>query len=140
MVVASKCRDLEFARSRARRRRFHTSKPSAKKTRFRARSAPVLLLGRKRGTRKSGLETNPENEAFSTLLARLWCHLSLQNPANRAENLIRLCSATIGQTRWRMAQFGAIRSRLEIIKNREKQGINREFGPLLRLIGAFLTW
>ena len=38
-----------------------------------------------------------------------------------------------------MAQFGAIRSRLETIKNREKQGINREFGPLLRLIGAFLT-
>ena len=34
VVVASKCRDLEFARSRARRRRFHTSKPSAKKTRF----------------------------------------------------------------------------------------------------------
>ena len=37
--------------------------------------------------------------------------ISLQNPANRAENLIRLCSATIGQTGWRMVQFGAIRSR-----------------------------
>ena len=51
------------------------------------------------------------------------------NPANRAENLTRLCSATICQTGWRMGQFGAIRSRLETIKNREKQGINREFGP-----------
>ena len=97
-------------------------------------------IGRKRGTRKSGLETNTENEAHSVLLARLWCHVILQNRANGAENLTRLCSATIGQTGWRMAQFGAIRSRLETIKNREKQGINREFGPLLRLIGAFLTW
>ena len=66
---------------------------------------------RKRGTRKSGLETNTENEALSALLVRLWCHLPLQNPANRAENLTRLCSATIGQTWWRMVQFGAIRSR-----------------------------
>ena len=49
-------------------------------------------------------------------------------------------AVTIGQTWWRMGQFGAIRSRLETIKNREKQGINRELGPLLRLIGAFLTW
>ena len=63
------------------------------------------------GTRKSRLETNTENEAFSAILARLWCHLPLQNPANRAENLTRLCSATIGQTGWRMVQFGAIRSR-----------------------------
>ena len=105
-----------------------------------ARSAPVLLFGRKRGTRKSRLETKTENEACSALLARLWCHLPLQNPANRAENLIRLCSATIGQTEWRMAQFGAIRSRLETINNREKQGINRELGPFLRLIGPFLPW
>ena len=43
----------------------------------------------------------------------------LQNPANRAENLTRLCSATIGQTGWRMVQFGAIRSRLATLKNRE---------------------
>ena len=78
--------------------------------------------GRKRGTRKSRLETNPKNEARSALLARLWCHLSLQNPANRAENLIRLCSATIGQTGWRMVQFGAIRSRLETMRNRELTG------------------
>ena len=93
-----------------------------------ARSAPVLLFGRKRGTRKSRLETKTENEASSALLARLWCYLPLQNPANRAENLTRLCSATIGQTGWRMVQSRAIRSRLEIIKNREKQGINRELG------------
>ena len=37
-----------------------------------ARSAPVLLFGRKRGTRKSRLETKTENEARSALLARLW--------------------------------------------------------------------
>ncbi len=85
-----------------------------------ARSAPVLLFGRKRGTRKSRLETKTENEASSALLARLWCHLPLQNPANRAENLIRLCSATIGQTGWRMVQFGAIRSRLETPKHRSE--------------------
>ena len=96
-----------------------------------ARSAPVLLLGRKRGTRKSGLETNPENEAFSALLARLWCHLSLQNPANRAENLTCLCGAAIGQTGWRMVQFGAIRSRLVTMNNREKQGIRAIFVPIL---------
>ena len=71
---------------------------------------PAAPLWRKRGTRKSGLETNPENEARSALLARLWCHLILQNPANCAENLTRLCSATIGQTGWRMVQAGAIRS------------------------------
>ena len=58
-------------------------------------------LWRKLGTRKSRLETNTENEAFSAFLARLWCDLPLQNPANRAENLTRLCSATIGQTVWR---------------------------------------
>ena len=84
---------------------------------------PAHPLWRKRGTRKSRLETKTENEARSALLARLWCHLPLQNPANRAENLTRLCSAAIGQTEWRMGQFGAIRSRLETIKNREKQGI-----------------
>ena len=72
----------------------------------------------KRGTRKSRLETKPENDASSALPVRLWCHLPLQNPANRAENLIRLCSATIGQTGWRMVQFGAIRSRA--IRSREK--------------------
>ena len=55
-----------------------------------------------RGTRKSRLETNAENEANSALLARLWCHLPLQNPANRAENLTRLCSATVCRTGWRM--------------------------------------
>ena len=37
-------------------------------------------LGRKRGTRKSGLETKTENEARSALLARLWCHLPCQTP------------------------------------------------------------
>ena len=72
---------------------------------------------RKRGTRKSRLETKPENDASSTLPVRLWCHLPLQNPANCAENLIRLCSATIGQTGWRMVQFGAIRSRTRFDKN-----------------------
>ena len=66
--------------------------------------------------RKSGLETNTGNEARSALLARLWCHLPLQNPANRAENLIRLYSATIGQTGWRMVQFGAIRSRQKAVQ------------------------
>ena len=81
-----------------------------------ARSTPVLLFGRKLGTRKSGVETNTENEAQSGLLARLWCHLPLQNPANRAENLTRLCSATIGQTGWRMVQFGAIRSRQKAVQ------------------------
>ena len=73
---------------------------------------------RKRGTRKSRLETKTENEARSALLARLWCHLFLQNPTNRAENLVGLCSATIGRTEWRMAQSGAIRSRLETSKHR----------------------
>ena len=89
---------------------------------FRCRTAPVSTrspLWRKRGTRKSRLETKTENEALSALLARLWCHLPLQNRANGAENLTRLCSATIGQTGWRMVQFGAIRSRLETLKNRE---------------------
>ena len=71
-------------------------------------------IWRKLGSRKSRLETNPKNEARSALLARLWCHMILQNPANRAENLIRLCSATIGQTGWRMVQFGAIRSRQKV--------------------------
>ena len=33
---------------------------------------PAPPLWRKRGTRKSRLETNPENEACSALLARLW--------------------------------------------------------------------
>ena len=78
--------------------------------------SPHFGAMRKRGTRKSGLETNTGNEARSALLARLWCHLPLQNPANRAENLIRLCSATIGQTGWRMVQSGAIRSSLETTK------------------------
>ena len=82
-------------------------------------SAAHHLIWRKRGTRKSGLETNAENEARSALLARLWCHLIPQTPPNRAENLTRLCSATIGQTGWRMVQFGAIRSRLATVKNRE---------------------
>ena len=78
---------------------------------FRCRTAPgqhLLPIWRKLGTRKSRLETKTENEAFSALLARLWCHLILENPANRAENLICLCSATIGQTGWRMVQVGAI--------------------------------
>ena len=77
------------------------------------------LIWRKRGTRKSRSETKTENEACSALLARLWCHLILQNPSNRAENLTRLCSATICKTGWRMVQFGAIRSRLETMNNRE---------------------
>ena len=71
----------------------------------------------------------PKMRPVSALLARLWCHLPLQNPANRAENLIRLCSATIGQTGWRMRQFGAIRSRLATMNNREKQGIWAIFVP-----------
>ena len=95
-----------------------------------ALSAARSPLWRKRGTRKSRLETKTENEANSALLARLWCHLLLQNPANRVENLIRLCSATIGQTGWRMVQFGAIRSRLVIMNNREKQGIWAIFVPI----------
>ena len=37
-----------------------------------ARSAARHPIWRKRGTRKSGLETNAENEARSALLARLW--------------------------------------------------------------------
>ena len=73
-------------------------------------------IWRKRGTRKSRLETKIENEAFSALLARLWCHLILENPANRAENLTCLCSATIGQTGWRMVQVGAIRSRQKAVQ------------------------
>ena len=91
---------------------------------------PVSALSpiwRKRGTRKSRLETNAENEARSALLARLWCHLPLQNPANRAENLIRLCSATIGKTGWRMVQFGAIRSRQKVFWQFWESGSN--FGP-----------
>ena len=82
-------------------------------------AGPVSALSpiwRKRGTRKSRLETKTENEASSALLAHLWCHLPLQNPANRAENLIRLCSATVCKTGWRMVQVGAIRSRLETLK------------------------
>ena len=75
-----------------------------------------LPIWRKRGTRKSRSETNPKNEARSALLARLWCHLLLQNPANRAENLTRLCSATICKTGWRMVQFGAIRSRQKVVQ------------------------
>ena len=81
---------------------------------------PAPPLWRERGTRKSRLETKTENEASSALLARLWCHLILQNRANGAENLTRLCSATIGQTGWRMAQSGAIRSRLETSKHRSE--------------------
>ena len=38
------------------------------------------LIWRKLGTRKSRLETKTENEAFSALLARLWCHLIPQTP------------------------------------------------------------
>ena len=37
-----------------------------------ALSAARHPIWRKRGTRKSGLETNAENEARSALLARLW--------------------------------------------------------------------
>ena len=81
-----------------------------------ALSAARSPLWRERGTRKSRLETNTENEASSALLARLWGHLSLQNRANGAENLTRLCSATIGQTGRRMVQFGAIRSPLDSIQ------------------------
>ena len=95
-----------------------------------AMSAPVLLFGRKRGTRKSGLETNAENEANSALLARLWCHLPLQNPANCAENLIRLCSATICKTGWRMVQYGASRSRLETLKQRSDSTSAGTFGVI----------
>ena len=77
-----------------------------------ALSAARSPLWRKRGTRKSRLETKTENEASSALLAHLWCHLPLQNPANRAENLIRLCSATIGQTGWRRGRDSNPRHRL----------------------------
>ena len=89
-------------------------------------------IWRKRGTRKSRLETKTENEALSALLARLWCHLILQNRANGAENLTRLCSATIGKTGWRMVQVGAIRSRqkavqllAEILKEKSKWRFRR---------------
>ena len=94
---------------------------------------------RKLGTRKSRLETKSENEALSALLARLWCHLTLQNPANRAENLIRLCSATIGQTGWRMVKSGAIRSRLETPKHRSEPTSRPIRGVLrvLRVISPF---
>ena len=81
-------------------------------------------LWRKRGTRKSRLETKTENEANSALLARLWCHLLLQNPANCVENLIRLCSATIGQTGWRMVQSRAIRSRQKVFWQFWESGSN----------------
>ena len=37
-------------------------------------------IWRKRGTRKSRLETNTESEARSALLARLWCHLPCKTP------------------------------------------------------------
>ena len=84
-----------------------------------ALSATRSPLWRKRGTRKSRLETKTDNEASSALLARLWWHLPLPNPANCAENLTRLCSATIGQTGWRMVQFGAIRSPLDSIQKWE---------------------
>ena len=93
---------------------------------------PAPPLWRKRGTRKSRLETKTENEALSALLARLWCHVILQNRANGAENLTRLCSATIGQTGWRMVQVGAIRSRqkavqllAEILKEKSKWRFRR---------------
>ena len=76
---------------------------------------PSRIRG-KLGTRKSRLETNTENEAFSALLARLWCHLILQYRANRAENPTRLCGAAIGQTGWRMVQVGAIRSRQKVVQ------------------------
>ena len=72
--------------------------------------------GRKRGTQKLRLETNPKNEARSALLARLWCHLIRQNRANRAENPTCLCSATICKTEWRMVQVGAIRSRQKAVQ------------------------
>ena len=71
---------------------------------------------RKLVPRKSRLETKSENEARSTFLARLWCHLILENPANRAENPTSLCGATIGQTGWRMVQVGAIRSRQKVVQ------------------------
>ena len=77
---------------------------------------PTPPFGANVALENRGLETNPENEARSALLARLWCHLPLQNPANRAENLTRLCSATIGQTGWRMVQVGAIRSRQKVVQ------------------------
>ena len=74
-------------------------------------SGPLPPLAQTWHPRKSRLETKTDNEASSALLALLWCHLPLQNPANRAKNLTRLFSATIGRTVWRMVQFGAIRSR-----------------------------
>ena len=79
--------------------------------------------------RVNGINDLPVFMHQGTLLARLWCHLPLQNPANRAENLTRLCSAAIGQTGWRMVQFGAIRSRLETMKNRELTGNSGYFEP-----------
>ena len=45
MVVESKCRDLKCVRSLARRRRSHTSKPSAKKTRFQSELLNQILVG-----------------------------------------------------------------------------------------------
>ena len=105
-------------------------------------SATRSPLLRKRGTRKSRLETKTENEANSALLARLWCHLILETPANRAENPTRLCRATIGQTGWRMVQVGAIRSRLVTMNNREKQGILAIFvliRPFLDVVTLYIS-
>ena len=79
------------------------------------RSAPAPHLAQTCPS-ESRLETKSENEARSALLARLWCHLILENPANRAENPTRLCSATIGQTGWRMVQVGAIRSWQKVVQ------------------------
>ena len=41
---------------------------------------------------------------------------TLPNPANRAENLTRLCGATICKTGWRMVQSGVIRSRQKVVQ------------------------
>ena len=68
-----------------------------------------------------------------------------QNPASRAENLIRLCSATIGQTGWRMVQSGAIRSRQKVVQllaeilGKGSQGRFRNIAVLAASIG-FSRW
>ena len=55
---------------------------------------------------------------------------TLANPANRAENLTRLCSATICKTGWRMVQYGASRSRLETLKQRSDSTSAGTFGVI----------
>ena len=92
-----------------------------------ALSAARHLIWRKRGTRKSRLETNTENEACSALLARLWCHLILQNPAPTARKTPSVSAVP------QLARLGGGWCSLELsglglgtLNNR----VNREFVPI----------